>query len=107
MAEAPGEVDPSEINALLDEGNLDGARAALGRAPQDDRFVIARIKLSLYDGSLPPGAVMQQLIQLMRRNENFPGAKELYQEASKKAIGAGQSNVAQSHPPPPARKRGE
>ena len=105
MSEAP-DVDPSEINALLDAGDLDGARAALARAPQgDDRFVIARMKLSLYDRSSPPGAVMQQLIQLMRRNENFPGAKALYQEASKQAVG--QSNVAQSHPPPPARKKSD
>ena len=37
--------------------------------------------------------------------ENFPGAKTLYQEASRVAWQARQSNVSHSHPPPPARSR--
>jgi hypothetical protein len=104
MPEAP-EVDPTEIDALLDAGDLEGARDGLAKAPPgDERFIVARIKLALHDGSLPPGAVMQQLIQLMRKDENFPGAKALYQEASRAAIHAGQSNIARSHPPPPGRR---
>ncbi len=71
----------------------------------DARFTVVRIKLGLYDGSIPPGSAMQQLIQLMRRDENEPGAKALYQEASRAAYRSGQSNVAHSHPPPAARKR--
>jgi hypothetical protein len=108
MPEAPEEVDPTEIDALLDASDLAGARAALASAPPgDERFIVARLKLSLRDGSLPAGAVMQQLIQLMRKDENFPGAKTLYQEASRAAINSGQSNVAQSHPPPPPARRGD
>jgi hypothetical protein len=91
---------------LLDAGDLAGARAVLSQAPEgDERFTVVRIKLALYDGSLAPGLAMQQLIQLMRRDENFPGAKALYQEASSVAWQARQSNVSHSHPPPPARSR--
>ncbi|MGC4092337.1 MAG: hypothetical protein QM756_31525 [Polyangiaceae bacterium] len=105
MVEPQNVADPTSVDALLDAGDLAGARAALASVPDDERFVVVRIKLGLYDGSLPPGAAMQQLIQLMRRDENFPGAKALYQEASSVAWQARQSNVAQSHPPPPARRR--
>lgn len=97
--------DPARIDALLDAGDLDGARARLADVPEpDERFAVVRIKLGLYDGTLPPGAAMQQLIQLMRRDENFPGAKELYQEASRVAYQSRQSSVAHSHPPPPTRR---
>ena len=43
---------------------------------------------------------MQQLIQLMRRDAAWPGAKELYQEASTSAYLTRQSSVSHSHPPP-------
>jgi len=93
--------DPTDIDALLDSGDLDAARSALSQAPEgEERFTVVRTKLGLYDGSLPPEAAMQQLIQLMRRDENFPGAKALYQEASRVAFQSRQSNVAHSHPPP-------
>jgi hypothetical protein len=108
MAESLNDADPTRIDALLDAGDLASARAALAPISEnDERFTVVRIKLGLYDGSLPPGAAMQQLIQLMRRDENFPGAKTLYQEASSVAWQARQSNVAHSHPPPPARNRGD
>ena|SRR6187551_2348751 len=106
MVEPQTEADPTRIDALLDAGDLVSARAALATVPDgDERFVVVKIKLGLYDGSLASGAAMQQLIQLMRRDENFPGAKALYQEASSVAWQARQSNVAHSHPPPPARRR--
>jgi hypothetical protein len=105
---SPPSVDPASVDALLDSGDLAEARAALALVPDNDaRFTVLRIKLGLYDGSLPPGAAMQQLIQLMRRDENFPGAKALYQEASRSAFQAGQSNVAHSHPPPAAARKRE
>ncbi len=94
-------LDPTEVDALLDAGDLAGARSALVGAPEgEERFTVVRIKLGLYDGSTPPEAAMQQLIQLMRRDENFPGAKALYQEASRVAWQSRQSNVSHSHPPP-------
>jgi hypothetical protein len=106
MVDSSPEAEPTQIDALLDAGDLAGARALLAQAPEnDDRFIVVRIKLSLYDGSMSPGIAMQQLIQLMRRDENFPGAKSLYQEASRVAWQARQSNVSHSHPPPPARSR--
>jgi hypothetical protein len=104
MVEPRPEPDPTRIDALLDAGDLPGAREVLSAVPDaDPRFAVVRIKLGLYDGSTSPGAAMQQLIQLMRRDENFPGAKALYQEASRVAFQSRQSSVAQSHPPPPTR----
>ena len=52
---------------------------------------------------VPAHAAVQELIKIMRRQEDFPGARELYQEASDSAYAARQSSVAHSHPPPPVR----
>jgi hypothetical protein len=94
--------DVSTIDRMLEAGDLDGARAALGKTrPDDEAFAVVRIKLALYDGSAEPGLAMQQLIQLMRKRADFPGAKELYQEASTLAYGSRKSSVSHSHPPPP------
>lgn len=106
MVEFAPEVDPARVDALLEARDLDGARALLARtADNDEQFVVRRIRLGLYDGSLEPENAMQRLIQLMRRNENFPGAKALYQEASSVAYQSRQSSVAHSHPPPPTGPR--
>ena len=89
------------IDQLLDGGDLEAARSALGAtAAGDERYAVLRIKLGLYDGSLPPGAAQQRLIQLMRRDQEWPGAKALYQQASRAAYQGGQSSAAASHPPP-------
>ena len=94
--------DLSTIDRMLEAGDLEGARAALGRTRSDDEtFTVVRIKLALYTGSIEPGLAMQQLIQLMRKRADFPGAKELYQEASTLAYSSRQSSVSHSHPPPP------
>ena len=96
--------DPVEVDRLLDAGDLDGARSALGDvAGSDERFAVVRIKLGLYDGSIPSGAAMQALIQLMRRDPEWPGAKDLYQEASNVSYRGRESSVSHSHPPPPMR----
>jgi hypothetical protein len=97
---------PDAIDSLLEARNLDDARAALASAPpNDDAYAVVRIKLSLYDESVPSGAVMQALIQLMRKNADWPGAKELYQEASQAAYDTRQSSVSHSHPPPPVERK--
>jgi hypothetical protein len=94
--------DPASIDRLLDAGDLEGARAALTRVPRtDEAFSVVRVKLDLYDGTLPPLAAIQQLVQLMRKHPEFPGAKELYQEASNLSFQTRQSSPAHSHPPPP------
>jgi hypothetical protein len=104
----PTELDPSTADGLLDSGNIEGARAALEQAPAgDERFTVVRIRLALYDGSMPSGAAMQKLIQLMRRDAEWPGAKALYQEASSMAYQSRESSVSHSHPPPPIRDKGE
>src|SRR6185369_11447907 len=91
------------INALLDAGDLEAARAALAGVPRNDAaFIVVHVKLELYDGTLPPQAAMQQLVQLMRKNPDFPGAKDLYMEASKMSYETRQSDMAHSHPPPPS-----
>jgi hypothetical protein len=94
--------DPASINRLLDAGDLEAARTELGRVPRtDEAFTVVRVKLELYDGTLPPLAAVQQLVQLMRKSPDFPGAKELYQEASNLSYQTRQSSLAHSHPPPP------
>jgi hypothetical protein len=94
--------DPASIHRLLDAGDLEGARAALSQLPgSDEAFTVVRVKLELYEGTLPPLAAIQQLLQLMRKKPDFPGAKELYQEASNLSYQTRQSSPAHSHPPPP------
>lgn len=100
MHEGPDALYDS-IDQLLDERSLDAARTALDSAPKDPRFQVLRIKLGLLAGSLPAGAAMQKLIQLMRDTPEIPGAKALYQQASKLAYSERESSVAHSHPPPP------
>jgi hypothetical protein len=95
--------DPAAIHRLLDAGDIDGARTALAQVPRaDEAYAVVRIKAELYEGSLPPLAAIQQLVQLMRKRPDFPGAKELYQEASSRSFQTRQSSLAHSHPPPPA-----
>jgi hypothetical protein len=94
--------DPTSIHGLLDAGDLDAARAELSKVPRNDEaYVVARVKLELYEGSLPPLAAIAQLVALMRKKPDFPGAKELYQEASNLSYQTRQSSPAHSHPPPP------
>ena len=94
--------DPASIHGLLDAGDLESARAELSKIPRtDEAYAVARVKLELYEGSLPPLAAIQQLVALMRKKPDFPGAKELYQEASNLSYQTRQSSPAHSHPPPP------
>jgi hypothetical protein len=94
--------DPASINRLLDAGDLEAARTELAGVPRtDEAYAVVWVKLELYDGKLPPLAAIQQLVQLMRKKPDFPGAKELYQEASKLSYQTRQSSMAHSHPPPP------
>lgn len=95
-------VDPAAIHRLLDAGDLEAARSELSQVPRtDETYAVVRVKLELYDGTLPPLAAIQQLVQLMRKKPDFPGAKELYQEASNLSYQTRQSSPAHSHPPPP------
>jgi thioredoxin-like negative regulator of GroEL len=94
-------LDPASIHALLDAGDLEAARAELAQVPRTaEGYTVVRVKLELYDGTLPPLAAIQQLVQLMRKTPDFPGAKELYQEASNLSYRTRQSSPAHSHPPP-------
>ena len=106
MADADAGLGPEVIDRLLEAQDIDAAREALQAAPtSDDAYAVVRIKLALYDGTLPSGAAMQQLIQLMRRNADWPGAKTLYQQASTDAFQTRQSSVSHSHPPPPVERK--
>ena len=94
------------IDGLLEAEDVEGARAALLAVPgADESYAVVRIKLALCDGSMPSGAAMQALIQLMRRNPDWPGAKALYQLASTNAFETRQSSVSHSHPPPPVERK--
>lgn len=92
---------PEAVEALFEAGDLNGVRSALSAVgASDDRYAVARIKLGLFDGSMTTGAAMQALIQLMRKNPDWPGAKALYQTASSAAFETRQSSASHSHPPP-------
>ena len=96
---------PEAVDELIEKGELDAARAALAQiAPGDERYAVTRIRLSLSDGSMPAGMAQQALIRLMRRDPEWPGAKELYRDASDAALRTRQSTASHSHPPPPVRK---
>jgi hypothetical protein len=98
-------VPPEAVDELIQQGDLEAARSALAAvAPGDERYAVARIRLSLAEGSMPAGIAQQALIRLMRRDPEWPGAKELYREASEAALRTGQSTASHSHPPPPVRK---
>lgn len=95
------QLEPEAVDALLEASDLNGARGALLRAaPGDERYAVARIKLALFEGSMASGAAMQALIQLMRRDADWPGARALYQKASSAAFETRESSVSHSHPPP-------
>jgi hypothetical protein len=103
---AEPQLGPEAIDALLEIDDLEGAREALfGVSTTDESYSVVRIKLALCDGSMPSGAAMQALIQLMRRNPEWPGAKALYQQASTNAFQTRQSSVSHSHPPPPVERK--
>jgi hypothetical protein len=94
------------IDQLLEAGDVEAARRELAAVASDDEsYAVLRIKLGLYEGSLEPGAAMQRLIALMRRDPEWPCAKELYQEASNLAYQSRRSSVSHSHPPPPSSTR--
>jgi hypothetical protein len=96
---------PLAVDELIDAGEHERARELLAPvAHNDERFAVVRVKLGLFDGSLPAGAAQQALIKLMRRDPEWPGAKELYQLASSQAYQSRESSASHSHPPPPARK---
>jgi len=100
------ELEPDALDAMLEADDLSGTRAALKGIPtSDDRYAVVRIKLALFEGSMPSGAAMQALIQLMRKDPDWPGAKALYQRASSTAFETRQSSVSHSHPPPPVERK--
>jgi hypothetical protein len=97
--------DYEAIDRLLDAGDLEQAREILSSvAPGDESYAVLRIKLALYDSSLPPAAAMQRLIALMRRDKDWPLAKVLYQIASQRAYEVHQSSASHSHIPPPVKR---
>ena len=100
------ELGPDVLDAMLEADDLSGTREALrGIATTDERYAVVRIKLALFEGSMPSGAAMQALIQLMRKDPEWPGAKALYQSASSDAFETRQSSVSHSHPPPPVERK--
>ncbi len=103
---ADPQLSPEAVDELLEEQELDAARTALlPVSAQDESYSVVRIKLALCDGSMPTGAAMQALIQLMRRNPDWPGAKALYQQASANAFESHESSHSHSHPPPPVDRK--
>ncbi len=106
MADVEMPADFEAIQRLLESGDLDNAREILEATdPGDEAYAVLRLKLAVLDGSLAPALALQKLIQLMRRQPDWPGARALFQEASRLAYAEGQSNVSHSHVPPPVREK--
>ncbi len=104
MADIETPMDFDAIQRLLDSGDIESARDILeGTDPNDEAYAVLRLRLAMLDGSVPPTITTQRLIQLMRRQPNYPGARALFQEASKLAYTEGQSSVSHSHAPPPVK----
>ena len=98
--------DFESIQRLLDNGDLESARDVLeGTEENDEAYTVLRLRLSILEGSVTPNVALQKLIQLMRQQPNLPGARSLYQEASKLAYAERQSSASHSHIPPPARPK--
>jgi hypothetical protein len=98
--------DYDDIDRLIDAGDFDRCRERLAAIDaSDESYAVLRIKLSLFDGTLDPPIAMQKLINLMRRQQDFPGAKEVYQIASDRAYEQRESSVSLSHVPPPVKPK--
>ena len=107
MADVEIPADFESILQLLNSGDLDTARDILERADEDDdTYNVLRLKLAILDGTVSPNVALQKLIQMMRQQPNLPGARALYQEASKLAYAERQSSASHSHIPPPVRPKG-
>lgn len=92
----------SDIDLLIDSGEHEKARTALGGhdATTPEVEVLA-IKLGLVDGTLSSHVCMQKLIEVLRRHPDTPRAKEVYQKASSQSYQERSSTYSHSHPPPP------
>ena len=106
MAVVEMPADFEAIQKLLESGDTDSAREILAATdPKDEAYTVLRLKLAIIDGAIAPAAALQRLIHLMRVEPNWPGAKALFQEASRLAYAEGQSSVSHSHLPPPVRPK--
>ncbi len=106
MADVEMPTDFEAIQRLLEAGDLENAREILDATDaNDEAYAVLRLNLAILEGSLAPAAALQKLIQLMRRQPNWPGARALFQEASRLAYAEGQSSVSHSHHPPPVRNK--
>jgi hypothetical protein len=106
MADVEMPTDFEAIQRLLEAGDEENAREILAETdPKDEAYTVLRLWLAMLEGGIAPAAALQKLIQLMRRQPNWPGAKALFQEASKLAYAEGQSSVSHSHLPPPVREK--
>ena len=106
MADVEMPTDFEAILKLLESGDLENAREILEETDaSDEAYTVLRLKLAMMDGSIAPTAALQKLIQLMRTQPNWPGARALFQEASRLAYSEGQSSVSHSHLPPPVKNK--
>lgn len=92
----------AKVDELAEQGDLDGARAALAATGAKSPLTeICEVKIGLLDGSLKPQIAMNRLLALMRADSDLLGAHDLYKEASQMSYQSGRSSMAHSHPPPP------
>jgi hypothetical protein len=90
-----------EISALIGQGEIERATSLLSAHAGNARYEALRIWIALENEEFPPAVAMQRLVNLMRQDPEFPGARAIYKEASTRSYSHGQSSLAHSHPPPP------
>jgi hypothetical protein len=99
----------AEIDALVERGDLAGAKAALAPlalAKKNPALVdLIEVKIGLHEESLAPQIAMNRLLNLMRQDAKLAGAHELYREASQISYDAHSSSLSHSHPPPPIKPK--
>ena len=106
MADVEMPADFEAIHRLFEMGDVDQARELIEATDAaDEAYMVLRLKLAMLDGVIAPAEALQKLIQLMRRQPHWPGARALFQEASRLAYSEGQSSVSHSHHPPPVREK--
>jgi len=92
----------ARIDRLIEGGDTAAAERALSEHGENaDLVEMLRAKLALAQGTQPALAVMNRLVNLMKKNDKLPGIQDLYREASRLAYESRQSSLAYSHPPPP------
>ncbi len=93
---APGA--PAPVGTL---GATNPAAKLIG-ADEMTRYDFLQLKFAFRTGRIPPAVALTRLVRLLQQKKDLAGGREFYGELSKAAYADRSSNLAHSHPPPPA-----